>query len=414
MNDINNNEIVLKVEGKSIKPYIFFLVIILATMMQVLSSTGNDSKSVIVTLYFSIVLLVVAISKIGFLGVISSLVSSLVFSLAIGQDWQNIITSVIANTIQAFIIYLVFKFSKLKNLETNRDISIFKILILTLGLAYIVLSLVLINNYISSSIIVGLLMIIYVYYAIKNKNSKLLIYLFLIAIVPNLVGALTGSINFVDGVVTFENYFKDFFVWFTSNSILLLSVGYFILEFIGDKFNIEYSNDNILHIKFSTILFYFSTILWNVLIYILYYFGWLNNNIESYFFPWFVGNLFFIANLYMSKYKEINHEDKDEEVFKWYEGRSIVAENNTQMLVAIISFLLPICAQLLGTITYSISILFILNITAAIISIGLIWIPKNKVKYMSTIKHIKTIFHLFTLSLLLLNIVLIINESIGL
>ena len=166
MNDINNNEIVLKVEGKSIKPYIFFLVIILATMMQVLSSTGNDSKSVIVTLYFSIVLLVVAISKIGFLGVISSLVSSLIFSLAIGQDWQNIITSVIANTIQSFIIYLVFKFSKLKNLETNRDISIFKILILTLGLVYIVLSLVNINNYISSSIIVGLLMIIYVYYAI--------------------------------------------------------------------------------------------------------------------------------------------------------------------------------------------------------------------------------------------------------
>ncbi len=47
-----------------------------------------------------------------------------------------------------------------------------------------------------------------------------------------------------------------------------------------------------------------------------------------------------------------------------------------------------------------------------IISIGLIWIPKNYTRYMSAIKHLKSVFHLFTLSLLLLNIVLIINESI--
>ena len=106
-------------------------------------------------------------------------------------------------------------------------------------------------------------------------------------------------------------------------------------------------------------------------------------------------------------------DDSEEERFKWFEKRAVVAENNTQMLVAIISLLLPICAQLLGSITYSISMLFTLNITVAIISIGLVWIPEGLIKHMATVKHVKTVFHLFTLSLLLLNIVMIINESVG-
>ena len=118
-----------------------------------------------------------------------------------------------------------------------------------------------------------------------------------------------------------------------------------------------------------------------------------------------------MANLALSFIKEI--EADNEESFKWFEGRSIVAENNTQMLVAIIALLLPLCAQFMGTITQSISVLFIFNITSAIVSIGLIWVPKNLTRYMSTIKHLKTIFHLFTVCLLLLNIVLIINESVG-
>ena len=122
------------------------------------------------------------------------------------------------------------------------------------------------------------------------------------------------------------------------------------------------------------------------------------------------GDDFFLLNMYYSRYQEVD-EVKDK--FEWFEKRAVVAENNTQMLVAIISFLLPICAQLLGAITYSISMLFILNITSAIISIGLVWVPRGKIKHMAVVKHVKTVFHLFTLSLLLLNIVLIINESVG-
>jgi hypothetical protein len=228
-------------------------------------------------------------------------------------------------------------------------------------------------------------------------------------LIPNIIGAAIGSIEIYNGGWNTQSYLGNFLTWTFSNSILLLSFGYLLLRRL--PLNKE-AKKQFLSVKLSTALFYASTILWNVILYILYVLGWLDKSLSSYVFPWLVGNLFFILNMYYSIHRETT--DLGDKGFKWFENRSVVAENNTQMLVAIISFLLPICAQLLGTITHSISILFIFNITCAIISIGLVWIPKGKIKDMSTIKHIKTVFHLFTLSLLLLNIVVIINESVGL
>jgi len=406
------NEVSFKIEGRSYKPYLFVFLTILATLIQVLSSRGNTDSTFIVTLYFSIVLLTIGIYKIGFYGVISALLSSLIFTLTIKQSWQNVLIAVGANTIQALIIFLIFKFYKFKVDENKNTIPVFKIAILFLGLVYVVYNLIFGEYYIiSSSILLGLLALLFIIRFIRTKDASLLAYLGLIAIIPNLVGGATGSLSYNEGFV-FDNYFNDSLTWFFSNSILLLSFGYVLFDYIKNKLaNVTFVVEGkSLNIYLSTLLFYISTILWNVIFYVLYYLGWLNKNLTTYIFPWFVGILFFIANLFLSLKKEITGNNEDS--FKWYEGRAIVAENNTQMLVAIIALLLPLCAQFMGTITQSISVLFILNITSAIVSIGLIWIPKGMTKYMSTVKHLKTIFHLYTVCLLLLNIVLIINEAV--
>lgn len=409
-----SNEVSFKIEGKTYKPYAFILLTVLATLIQVLSSQGNTDTSVVVSLYFSIVLLAIGIYKIGIYGVFAALFSSLIFTLTIKQNWQNILIATGANTLQALLIYLAFKFGKVESKEQkNGVIPIFKIAIILIGLVYVLYNIIFKEYYIiSASIILGCLVLLFVIRAIRKKDFSLLLFLGLIAIVPNVVGSSIGSLYYNDGFV-FDNYVNDLLTWFFSNSILLLSFGYFIFDFIRRKFaDFKIQNeDGALHINLSTVLYYVSTILWNVIFYVLYYLGWLNKNLATYIFPWFVGNLFFVANLALSFIKEI--EADNEESFKWFEGRSIVAENNTQMLVAIIALLLPLCAQFMGTITQSISVLFIFNITSAIVSIGLIWVPKNLTRYMSTIKHLKTIFHLFTVCLLLLNIVLIINESVG-
>ena len=404
------NEISLKIAGKSYKPYICVLTIILSTLMQVLSSSGIESNSVIVTLYFNIILILFAIFYIGFYGVIAATVSSLIFALTINQTWLNLCIVVFANFIQAFILYLLCNlYKKIQTTPKSDVIPQSKILNFLLGIFYLLYNLCVKDHYIVSSIIIlSLLLLVHVCSAIKNK-SKAHALLLISLVIPNIVGASIGSIEISNGEWNSQIYFNNFSIWVFSNLILLLSFGYLLLGHLPQH---KEGQKPFLTIKLSTALFYISTILWNLILYILYTLGWLDKALTSYVFPWLVGNLFFLLNMCYSTDKETS--DVGDEGFKWFENRSVVAENNTQMLVAIISFLLPICAQLLGTITYSISILFIFNITCAIISIGLVWIPKGRIKDMSTIKHIKTVFHLFTLSLLLLNIVLIINESVGL
>jgi hypothetical protein len=312
--------------------------------------------------------------------------------------------------LQAILLYLLYNVYKKPHLcKRNGVISQSEILIFLLGISYFLCNLYARDYYeIISAIILSLLVFVHVVSAITEKSkSRLLLLIYLL--IPNIIGAAIGSIEVYNGELNTQGYLDNFLTWIFSNSILLLSFAYILLKRLPQN---KDDKKQFLSIKLSTALFYISTILWNVILYTLYTLGWLDKSLSSYVFPWLVGNLFFILNMCYSIYKDT--KDVGDEGFKWFEKRSIVAENNTQMLVAIISFLLPICAQLLGTITHSISILFIFNITCAIISIGLVWIPKGRIKDMSAIKHIKTVFHLFTLSLLLLNIVLIINESVGL
>ena len=406
----NENEVLLKIEGKTYKPYICVLIVVLSTLMQVLSSSGISSNSVIVTMYFNIVLVLCAIHYIKFYGVIAATVSSLIFSLTINQTLLNLCFVVFANFLQAILLYFLYNsYQKNHVHKKSNTISKSEILSFILGISYFLCNLYTKDYYKTIAIIIlSLLILLHTISAIIEKSkSHVLLIIFLV--VPNIIGASVGSIEIYNGKFNIQSYLDNFLTWTFSNSILLLSFAYILL---GKLPQIKETAKEFLSIKLSTALFYASTILWNVILYILYTLGWLDKALGSYVFPWLVGNLFFILNMYYSIHKETT--DVGNEGFKWFENRSIVAENNTQMLVAIISFLLPICAQLLGTITYSISILFIFNITCAIISIGLVWIPKGKIKDMSAIKHVKTVFHLFTLSLLLLNIVLIINESVGL
>lgn len=404
-----DNEIYLSVEGKTYKPYLFVLVTVLMVLMQVLSSSGNNTSQAIVTLYFSIVLTTITIYKIGWLGILASGLSSLLFTLTIKQTFNVMLIIVSANALQAFLIWLAFRFVRFEQSKES-GLRIETLGIIVLGILYLLNNVLYpMDHNVFSAAIVFLMLCLFVIGALRSKIKGALPFLLFVVLLPNFVGASIGAFQdcqqFFDGI-----YIGNFCRWFFSNVILTLSFGYPMLRLFKQR-NIAKFPDSFLHVKLSTALYFAATILWNLIIFALYYIGWLNQHINSYFFPWIVGNLFFIANMFLSVFPEIDPEHAER--FQWYEQRSVVAENNTQMLVAIISFLLPICAQLIGVITYSISILFIFNITSAIISIGLIWIPKDHVRYMSAIKHIKSVFHLFTLSLLLLNVVLIINESVA-
>ena len=404
----SNDEVYLRIEGKSYKPYICFLVIFLSTMVQILSSSVSEGTGIIVTLYLNIVLILIAIYYIQFYGVVAAALSSLIFSFTVGQSWENTCINVFANFIQAVLLYAFCAyFKKHRSMrKSEKVLNIYKICLFILGFAYFLLNISGNDNFVLTSLVIfALLLLTHIYKAIVSRNICHIVSVLLL-LIPSLIGASIGSLQITDGAMDLTSYLDNFPVWVLSNSILILSFGYLLVCCLNP--NTE-NKLPFLTVKLSTVLFYTSTLAWNTIIYMVYIMGWLDKSTASYVFPWAVGTLFFLMNMYYSTYDEVDHQENK---FEWFEKRAVVAENNTQMLVAIISFLLPICAQLLGAITISISLLFILNITAAIISIGLIWVPQGMIKHMAVIKHIKTVFHLFTLSLLLLNIVLMINESV--
>lgn len=317
----NDNEISLKFAGKTYKPYICVLTVILSTLMQVLSSSGIASKSVIVTLYFNILLILFAVYYTGFYGVITATVSSLIFSLTISQSPINLCIVVFANFLQALVLYLLCNLYKKFRTEQRTDvIPRSKIISFILGIFYLLYNLCVKDHYIISSVIIlSLLLIVHISSAIKNK-SKSHVLLLIALLIPNIIGASIGSIEIQNGQWNRQAYLSNFSVWAFSNLILLLSFGYL---FLGRSPQRKEAKKQFLTVKLSTALFYVSTIVWNLILYVLYTLGWLDKSLTSYVFPWLVGNLFFILNMCYSTDKET--ADIGDEGFKWFENRSVVA-----------------------------------------------------------------------------------------
>jgi hypothetical protein len=251
---------------------------------------------------------------------------------------------------------------------------------------------------------------------IKAKSSSELKYFFIVGLLPVTIAGFLNAI-YAEGIWMPEGWGFNFFKWAGTNLILLTTFGFIVILFIS-KQNFAYlaqseiNNEcNMQIIKFSTFSFYISIIVWNSLFLFMFLEHWIDIKTIIYIFPWLVGNIFFLSSLFLSKKNETDKKDK--EAFDFYEKRSVVAETNTQMLILAISFLLPTSITIMTKgdkdINPNIITIFVFNITTAIASIGLIWVPYGDVKLMLLIKTLKTIFHLFTLSLLLLGTIMIMN-----
>jgi hypothetical protein len=126
-----------------------------------------------------------------------------------------------------------------------------------------------------------------------------------------------------------------------------------------------------------------------------------------YFFPWALGNIFLLSNLYFSSSQNVtNIEDK----FQWFEDRIIVIEQNTSTIIMIIAFLLPLSLEFLKDTPEILKPLFAANIFCTCTAVGLIWIPRHKIKFIYLLKSLKTICYTYSISLLLLCVILILSS----
>lgn len=238
---------------------------------------------------------------------------------------------------------------------------------------------------------------------ITARDIRLFYYTFMIALFPSVIVSLLSS--FINHISP-EDRLEYVAVWSLSNYILLQSAGYLLYQIFFTREIKMIDNAKILKLDANSIILYLSIVVWNLLI------VWMMNNeiikVNSsiYFFPWALGNLFLIMNLYFSSFYDAEAEN---DKFAWYEKRVIVVEKNTTTIITLISFMLPLTFSLLKSIPPYLPIFFIANIFCACLSIGLVWTPKKNIKFIALLKALKTIFYTYSITLLMLCVIMVMS-----
>jgi len=314
----------------------------------------------------------------------------------------------------------------------------FKLCLFIIGISYIIIGIRLLNKDSANQNDLLLLITISIVFSVflymlagiihKHNNGtynalcSYIKYLVFICVIPGTICACINSI--------YSNYFNkndpqdNFLLWITSNFILLSTFGYVFLSLFINNVKKEKSNIsiNLIPIKIPVILYYFSILLWNLLFFIMYCADWLdgdNTFTFAYFFPWSIGNILFISNFVLAQYNEFDiniiKETDTKHPFLWVEKRAIVTETNTAAIMETVVLAIPIFLTIFYNvfgreINKNIIVIFIFNVSVAVASIALIWVPQGNIRFMSLLKTIKTILHLFSISLLLLISIMFINE----
>lgn len=249
----------------------------------------------------------------------------------------------------------------------------------------------------------GAVMIITLIKAAVARDVRLLYFTFMIALLPSVV--ISSIAAFLNGIPAGERL-EYIAVWSFSNYVLLQTAGYLMYQIFFTREIRMIENSKIIKVDAGSIAFYISILLWNLLI-----IGMMNDNIIKinspiYFFPWALGNIFLIMNLYFSSFYDAEAEN---DKFSWYEKRVVIVEKNTATIITLISFMLPLTFSLIESIPSYLPIFFIANIFCACLSIGLIWTPKKNVKFIALLKALKTIFYTYSITLLMLCVIMVMS-----
>ena len=397
--------------GLCVNVCIMFLVSLLVSTMPLLLNRESSIFYTSQPLYIAVLLLFVGVMYYRWWGILMTVFTFVICGVFYKSDPSVAFLNSSMNIVQ--IVLLLLSYEGIKRIKVkNRNMysqgaffmSFYNFVLILLFIGY------LINcfsettgatyNLLIFSAIVLLLTLIKSFVA---RDVRLVYYTFMIALLPSLLVSTLSS--FLCNIPTDEKC-SYIAVWTSSNYILLQTVGYLLYQIFFTKRIIMTKIRSILEVDVSSIVLYISTVIWNLLI-----LGMLNNDIikvnsHIYFFPWALGNIFLLMNLYFSNFHDAESEtDK----FSWYEKRVIVIENNTRIIITLISFMLPLTFNLLDSIPSYLPIFFMANIFCACLSIGLIWTPKRNVKFIALLKTLKTVFYTFSITLLMLCVIMVMS-----
>lgn len=413
----NNLEYTYKITVSNILSTVSIMML-MSLVISVIPLLLNSDQAIFYTsqsLYIAVILLFVAMMYFDwwglFIGFLTFLICGWVLELPVGI----LISNTVANTLQLILLHVSYKAIKRLGLENknmyndgNLYINMYNYSLILIFLFYLV--------YVCSSsntdlwiLLTFALVIFFITIAksIKEKDLRLLLFTFLIALLPSLIAS---TVSYYWGLVFRQSgdvALKYITTWTLSNYVLLQTIGYWFYQyFFTRSYDISDKRAN-KPIIISTTLYFAAAFIWNVLIILMLKSNVLGVRSYMYFFPWALGNIFLLSNLYFSSSQTISNEiDK----FQWFENRIIVIEKNTSTIIMIIAFLLPLSLEFLKDTPDILKTLFAANIFCTCTAVGLIWIPKHNVKFISLLKSLKTICYTYSISLLLLCVVLILSS----
>jgi hypothetical protein len=363
-------------------------------------------------LYIAVLLLFVTTMYYRQWGLVIAAVTFAICSFNVNLDVKDAITNSTINVFQIFLLLLSYTWLKKLKIKNNNlysngrfFISLYNYLLLLIFIGYLSYSTM--TKAVSTPILyvfsLGLALIT-ICKSIIEKDGRLVFYTVTISFMPSFIAS---SVSAILSRVPTAIIFDYISVWTLSNYILLQTAGYLMYQIFYSRKKIFDMSRKLIEIDLSCLLFYVAILAWNILMIWMICNKTILFNSYIYFFPWILGNLFLIMNLYFCS----NHTDANagKDKFAWYENRVIVVEKNTNTLIMVISFILPFSFNLLREIPPILPILFIADIFCSCISIGLIWTPKANIKFISLLKSIKTIFYTFSITLLMLCVIIVMS-----
>ena len=391
--------------------------ILIATAISIIPLLLNSNTAIFYTsqpLYIMVVFLFVSMILFRFWGLIIGILSLGICAVMVYIPLQVNFVNACANILQLVLLFVFFRavqkiesrFDRIKlRKESMNQIwhKVYEFFLVVVSLGYIL------YFFISPSvhnIVIYICALIFMVCTIAmsliRKDAHYVIYTILIALLPSLLASTCSAI--FSGVPK-DLMFSYVATWTASNYVLLQSIGYIVFTHY-DSWKVEFcGNKDIRVVDLSSLLYYAAALLWNVFILYLFRHDVFACQPYMYFFPWALGNFLLLSNLFFSTYDDAKGA---RDRFKWYEGRVVVVEKNTSVIITIISFLLPLSGVLTKVnVPDILTFIFIANIFCACFSVGLIWVPKSNIKFIALLKTIKSIFYTYSLILLLMSAIMI-------
>lgn len=394
------------------------IMILVGLAISVMPLLLNNDQTIFYTsqsLYLAVILLFVAMMYFDWWGLLVGVLTFLVCGWVLELKTGILISNTLANILQLILLHLSYRTIKKLKFENknmyksgNIYLNLYNyslILIFVFYLVYVFSSQEL-DMWILAAFSFSIFCITMVK-SLKEKDIRLLLYNFLIALIPSLIAS---SISYYSGILFVESEnsaFRYIATWTLSNYVLFQTIGYWLYQYFFSRSFEKFDNNAIKPTIISTVLYYGAAFIWNVLIILMLKSDVLGVKAYMYFFPWALGNIFLLSNLYFSSSQSITDEN---DIFKWFENRIIVVEKNTSTIIMIIAFLLPLSLEFLKDTPQILKTLFAANIFCTCAAVGLIWTPKHNIKFISLLKSLKTICYTYSISLLLLCVVLILSS----